>query len=65
MALIEQGIAKGNLNRPDEAKLRLGMAQLQLPGKKQAAVQTLRGVKGADGTAEIARLWVVQGAAPG
>ncbi len=65
VALIEQGIAKGNLNRPDEAKLRLGMAQLQLPGKKQAAVQTLRGVKGADGTAEIARLWVVQGAAPG
>jgi hypothetical protein len=62
VALIEQGIAKGNLKRPDEAKLRLGMAQLQLPGKKQAAVQTLRGVKGTDGAAEIARLWVVQGA---
>jgi len=65
VALIEQGIAKGNLKRPDEAKLRLGMAQLQLPGKKQAAVQTLRSVKGTDGAAEIARLWVVQGATPG
>ena len=61
VALIEQGIAKGNLTRPDEATLRLGMAQLQLPGKKQAAVQTLRSVKGTDGAAEIARLWVVQG----
>ena len=61
VALIEQGIAKGNLTRPDEARLRLGMAQLQLPGKKQAAVQTLRSVKGTDGAAEIARLWVVQG----
>jgi hypothetical protein len=64
VSLIEQGIAKGNLNRPDEARLRLGMAQLQLPGKKQTAVQTLRSVKGTDGAAEIARLWVVQGAAP-
>ena len=61
VVLIEQGIAKGNLTRPDEARLRLGMAQLQLPGKKQAAVQTLRSVKGTDGAAEIARLWVVQG----
>ena len=65
LALIEQGIAKGNLKRPDEAKLRLGMAQLQSAGKKQVAVQTLRSVKGTDGTADIARLWVVQGAAPG
>jgi hypothetical protein len=62
LALIEQGIAKGNLKRPDEARLRLGMAQLQAPGKRQAAVQTLRSVKGGDGAADIARLWVVQGA---
>jgi hypothetical protein len=60
--LIEQGIAKGGLKRPDEARLRLGMAQLQSPKTKSAAVQTLRSVKGTDGAADIARLWTVLGA---
>lgn len=59
--LISKGIAKGSLKRPDDARLRLGMAQLQSPKTKAAAVQTLRGVKGSDGAAEIARLWVVAG----
>jgi len=59
--LIEQGIAKGKLKRPDEARLRLGMAQLQSPRAKAAAAQTLRSVKGTDGAADIARLWVVLG----
>lgn len=59
LALIEQGIKKGGLKRPDDAKLRLGEAQLQA-GQRQRAVQTLRDVKGADGTADIARLWVLQ-----
>ena len=39
--LIEQGIAKGGLKRPDEAKLRLGMAQMKA-GAKARGVQTLR-----------------------
>jgi hypothetical protein len=56
--LIEQGIKKGNLKRPEDAKLTLGEAQL-LAGHKQRAVQTLRGVSGNDGTADIARLWVL------
>jgi hypothetical protein len=59
--LIEQGIAKGSLKRPDDARLRLGMAQLQSPKAKGAAVQTLRSVKGTDGAADIARLWVILG----
>jgi hypothetical protein len=59
--LIEQGIAKGSLKRPEDAKLRLGMAQLQAPSKKAAAVQTLRSVKATDGAADIARLWVILG----
>ena len=62
IALIQQGIAKGNLKRPEDAKLRLGMAQLQNPKMKTAAVQTLRSVKGTDGAAEIARLWTILGA---
>ncbi len=62
IAMIQQGIDKGNLKRPEDAKLRLGMAQLQSPKLKTTAVQTLRSVKGNDGAAEIARLWVIQGA---
>jgi hypothetical protein len=56
--LIEQGIRKGGLKRPEDAKLRLGEAQLQA-GQKQRGVQTLREVKGNDGAADIARLWVL------
>lgn len=56
IALIEQGIAKGGLKRPDDAKLRLGLALVQA-GKKAKGVQTLRTVQGADGTADVARLW--------
>ena len=59
--LIQQGVAKGNLKRPEDAKLRLGMAQLQSAKTKSAGVQTLRSVKGTDGVAEIARLWVILG----
>jgi hypothetical protein len=57
--LIEQGIAKGKLRNPEDAKLRLGMAKLQSPAKRAAAVQTLRSVRGTDGAAEIARLWTI------
>ena len=57
--LIQQGIKKGNLKRAEDAKLRLGLAQLQSPKTKSAATQTLRSVKGTDGAADIARLWLV------
>jgi tetratricopeptide (TPR) repeat protein len=59
--LIQQGIKKGNLKRPEDAKLRLGLAQLQSPKTKASATQTLRSVKGTDGAADIARLWLVAG----
>ena len=59
--LIQKGIAKGNLKRPEDAKLRLGLAQLQSPKTKAAGVATLRTVKGSDGAAEIARLWLIVG----
>ncbi len=59
--LIQKGIAKGNLKRPEDAKLRLGMAQLQSPKTKAAGLQTLRGVKGNEGAGEIARLWTILG----
>ena len=59
IGLIEQGIAKGGLKRPEDAKLRLGMAQLQR--NKAKAVQTLRSVSGNDGASDIARLWIISG----
>jgi hypothetical protein len=59
--LIEQGIAKGQLKRPEDAKLRLGMALLQQGKSRDRAVKALRSVGGSDGAAEIARLWTVVG----
>jgi hypothetical protein len=59
--MIEAGIKKGGLKRPEDAKLRLGMAQQQSGKLKAKATQTLRSVQGADGAAEVARLWVVVG----
>ena len=60
--LIEAGIKKGGLKRPEDAKLRLGMAQLQSAKAKGKATQTLRSVQGTDGANDIARLWVILGA---
>jgi hypothetical protein len=60
--LIQKGIVKGGLKHPEDAKLRLGLAQLQSPKTKAAGVQTLRAIKGGDGAAEIGRLWVALGA---
>jgi hypothetical protein len=58
--LIEQAIAKGGLKRPEDAKLRLGMALLQSGAKNKAkAVQMLRSVQGADGAADLGRLWAL------
>lgn len=57
--LIQKGIAKGNLKRPEDAKLRLGQAQMQQAKTRAAGVATLRSVKGTEGAADIARLWVL------
>ena len=55
IAMMQQGIAKGGLKRPDDAKLHLGVAQVIAgDGKAQA---TLKSVGGTDGTADLARLW--------
>ncbi len=56
VALMQQGIAKGGLKRPEDAKLHLGIAQL-ITGDATKAQTTLRSVSGTDGTADLARLW--------
>jgi hypothetical protein len=54
--LMEQGLAKGNLRRADEARLHLGQALWQA-GRKDDAVKALAEVKGTDGSAALARVW--------
>jgi len=54
--LMQQGIAKGGLKRAEDAKLHLGIAQL-LAGDNAKAQSTFKGVVGADGTSDLARLW--------
>ncbi len=59
IALIEQGIKKGGLRRPEDAKLHLGIAYLQ-SGQKAKALQVFKTVGGTDGAADLARLWTLQ-----
>ena len=63
IALIQEGIAKDKLKHPEDAKLRLGVAQLQSGKGKAAAAKTLHTVQGTDGGPEIARLYLALGVA--
>jgi hypothetical protein len=56
LGLIQQGIGKGGLKRPDDAKLHLGVAQM-VSGDTAKALATFKTVGGSDGTADLARLW--------
>jgi tetratricopeptide (TPR) repeat protein len=61
--LIEQGIAKGGLKRPDEARLHLGQAYLQT-GNKARAVDSFKAVRGGEGASDLARLWAIHAGRP-
>jgi hypothetical protein len=66
LALMEQGIAKGGLRRPVEARLHLAMAQLAA-GRKDAARQTLKALEAEARTDPLAvpvRLWTMFAQAP-
>lgn len=56
LQLMQQGISKGGLKRPEDAKLHLGIAQL-VAGDNAKAQATLKTVSGNDGTGDLARLW--------
>jgi len=58
LKMMENAIKAGGLRYPDEAKLRLGEAYAAA-GKKQQAISTLKGVAGKEGTAELARYWIM------
>jgi tetratricopeptide (TPR) repeat protein len=56
--LMEKGLRKGGMKYPEDATLHLGIACL-LGGRRERAIQVLKTVKGADGTAALARLWII------
>ncbi|MBP6108394.1 MAG: hypothetical protein KA484_00775 [Rhodocyclaceae bacterium] len=58
LPMMDAAIKKGGFKRPDEAKMLYGMAQV-IAGQKAKAVETLRSVRGTDGTAELSRLWIL------
>jgi hypothetical protein len=58
IAQMESVLAKGGLEHPDAAQLHLGEAYY-LAGQKTKAVQVFRGIKGTDGSADLARLWIL------
>ena len=59
--LIQQGIGKDSLKRPEDAKLRLGVALLQSGKNRNKAVQMLRSVQGTDGAPDVARAYIALG----
>ncbi len=58
LAMMQQGLSKGTLKRPDDAKLHLAIAYL-MAGDSAKAQGVLKNVGGADGTADLARLWAL------
>jgi hypothetical protein len=56
LPLMEAGLAKGTLRRPEEARLHHGIA-LWLAGRRDDAAKVFGEVKGNDGSAALARVW--------
>lgn len=59
LALIQQGMNKPKLKRPEDAKLHWAVA-LVVAGDVAAAQSKLKTVSGSDGSADLARLWTLQ-----
>ncbi|CAH0148448.1 Beta-barrel assembly-enhancing protease [Massilia sp. Bi118] len=58
LKMMEAAIKAGDLKYPDEVKLHLGEAYA-VAGKKAQAISTLKGVGGKEGTAELARYFIM------
>ena len=54
--MMEQGIRRSGIRRPEDARLRLGIAYA-LAGEMSVASETLAEVKSTEGAAEVARVW--------
>ncbi|MES2016765.1 MAG: tetratricopeptide repeat protein [Pseudomonadota bacterium] len=58
LKLMDTAMKSNRLKNPEDAKLRLGEA-FAAAGKKQQAIAALKTVGGKDGTAELARYWIM------
>jgi hypothetical protein len=56
LSMMEQGISRTGIRRPEDARLRLGIAYA-IAGERAKAVESLAMVKIAEGGTEVARLW--------
>jgi hypothetical protein len=56
LALMAQGLAKGVQRHPDDARLHVGVSLLRA-GQRDKALEMLRSLQAADGSADLARLW--------
>lgn len=59
LGMMESGLAKGGLKRPEDARLQLGYAY-HLAGHPQKAIQALKKIPGTEGAAALARLWIIR-----
>jgi len=59
IAAFDKGIARAGLKHPEDAKLRLGVACLQAKQPERAQA-VLGSVAGADGTQDLAQLWLIE-----
>ncbi|MBC7861246.1 MAG: hypothetical protein H7Z39_21200 [Burkholderiaceae bacterium] len=59
LALMNQALRMGGLKYPEEARLHLGIAYANA-GKKPEALAALKAVQGKDGSADLARYWILQ-----
>jgi hypothetical protein len=58
LSLMEEALHKGALKHSEDAKLHLGLAYAQA-GQKPKSIALLQSVKGNEGTADLARLWIL------
>ena len=58
LKMMEAALKAGKLRNPEDAKLRMGQAYA-VAGKKSDAIATLKTVGGTDGTADLARYWIM------
>ena len=65
LPLMEQGLRKGGLeNKPQDARMRLGIAYL-MAGQKAKAIETFKAVAGRHGAADLGRIWSLYARNPG
>jgi hypothetical protein len=61
LAMMQEGMRRGTgpSKRPDHARLQIAYAY-HLAAQNERAIQLFKGVQGSDGSATLARLWVIR-----